>query len=278
MAVSIYQRTALSPAKGFYRHDQACLPAEALDSFTGIWQQRAIFLNSPLADKVLCVAILNCSAGTTRFTPEIERFLQLCAAAGAFLVYYDGGGRPAGDVILALETGTVQVGVKYLGAAFRSRPLARNLAAKLKTGLELAYLPDPVAFDRPHYNLRLKLWSRLFTPALAISWPPGLDLAPWLFASLMEHAGGGSFDAAQLALAKPPSPTTVAAEASEPPPPADPVPAAKTVVESTPPAPPDPPPTPAAEKKRRSASLSRVAYPEFSAAFEPKQIKKKPFT
>jgi hypothetical protein len=290
LELHIFRGTSLLAEQGFYQDGRAYIPGDALDSFAGIWEKNTVFLNSPLAGKSICLALLSSHTGTDSLPPALERFLSLCAAAGAHLTYYDGGGFPAGDLVLAIEPGGSQTGVKYLGAACSSRPLARKIAANFKQGLKLAYLPDPVAFDKPHYNLKLKLWTRLFTPAVAVQWPEGLDLGPWLFISLMEHAGGGAMDGrafsqAQEEIISPPQeapaviPAEAAAEAAGPAPEA-PEAAPNLPRQQSPPAPLDDSSGPETIRMqpRRSASMSRAVYPDLFPSFERKKLKKEPFT
>lgn len=293
MEIRIFRGTSLLPEKGFYQDGRAYIPGDTLDSFSGIWENSTVFLNSPLAGKSICLALLSSNTAADSLPPALERFLSLCAGAGAHLTYYDGSGFPAGDLVLAIEPGGSQTGVKYLGAACGSRPLARKIAANFKQGLKLAYLPDPVPFDKPHYNLKLKLSTRLFTPAVAVQWPEGLDLGPWLFVSLMEHAGGGAMDGTAFSQAQEgkisPRPAAQAESPLEAP--------TQAPAETSVPAPEEPKAAPEAPRQalplppadssgpetirvqpRRSASMSRAAYPDLFPSFERKKVKKEPFT
>ncbi len=283
MGINIYRGTSLLAARGLYQDGRVYIPSEALASYCGLWERETVFLNSPLAGKRLCIAVLSSNAGADRFPPRLERFLGLCSAAGAHLTYYDGSGFPTGDVVLAIEPGGSQTQVKYLGTAFGSRPLARKIAANFKQGLKLAYLPDPVSFDKPHYNLKLKLWTQLFTPAVAAQWPEDLDLGPWLFIGLMEYAGGGIMDGAGFSLAPelaaPAPPETLADTAG---PELQEHSAAPDLPRSL--APPlslprdtrDEPVT-ILRKPRLSASMSRTQYPDLFANQNRKIIQKEPF-
>lgn len=278
MEVNIYQGATLLKDKGYCLNNRAYIPSDALRSYSGILGQNTVFLNSPLAGKVICLALLDSGEGSTR-SPRIQRFMDLCTASGAKIHFYDGGGFPAGDIILAIETGVNQTGLRYMGVKLRSRPLARRIAANIKQGLKLAYLPDPAPFDKPHYNFKLRIRSRLFTPAVAVQWPEDFELGPWLFASLMEHFSGGSMEVAallpEIALPEPPSIPVPAAESPA-------LTAAEPAVAAIPfPAPPLPLPSPIPPLPitgpRRVASMSPAAYPDFSPTFTVKKLKKKPF-
>lgn len=191
MDVKIMKGTNILDCHGLYENGKVFLPAEALDSFVGLWQGTA-FYKSPLAGKRLCITVLSPDTFADALPPALEYFLDLCSAAGAQLIYHDGGRFPESDLIIAVEPGGTHTYVKYIGAAFRSRPLAARIAANIKRGLKLAYLPDPIAFNKPQFNLKMSLFARLFTPAVALQWPGNLDtLGAWLFTSLMEYFGTG---------------------------------------------------------------------------------------
>lgn len=289
MAVNIYQGTKLLADTGIFRQGRTYVPSDSLANFSGSWDKETVFFNSPLAGKVLSIAILNSQGSKDELPPEIESFLNLCRGAGAVLRRYDGSGYPRGNIIIALELGQEQPAVKYLGFPPACRFLARKIAASLKTGLKLPYLADPVSFDKPRYNLKLKFFSRLFTPAVAVEWPEGVDIGPWLFASLMEYTGGGLFDAAPLLAKRQVALAGLAPEQAQPPAPhpelelpAAPSPAPPTM-EATPP----PPPAlkaeqlkPSEEKKlqRRSAAMSPPAYPDLFFTGEKKMLVKEPFS
>ena len=292
MEIRICRGASLLAETGYLRNGKAYVPCEALDSYAGVWENHTVFLNSPLAGKSICLAVLSSNTAADSLPPALERFLSLCSAAGAHLKYYDGGGFPTGDLVLAIEPGGSQTGVKYLGAACGSRPLARKIAANFKQGLKLAYLPDPVPFDKPHYNLKLKFWTRFFTPAVAVQWPGGLDLGPWLFVSLMEHAGGSAMDGtafsqeqAQTISSLPeapadiPGPVSKESEAAPEPQPQHEPEAAPAPPSQIPPIVPKDisGPETIRMQPRRSASMSRVMYPDLFANFDRKKPKKEPF-
>ena len=299
MTVRIYQGTTLLADQGFLHQGRAYVPGDALTSYTGRWRENTVFINSPLAGKTICVAVLNHSGGNADIPPEIEDFLSLCKSAGASLRFYDGGGYPGGNIFIAIELGLSQPSVKYLGAPFSSKALARKIASCLKGGLNLPYLADPVAFKKPRYNLRFKLWNRLFTPALAIEWPAHLDLGPWLFAGLMEHNGGGLLDPSPLIRERRLQTATAGEEQRTLPSPelplAQPEPVAAPPPEPVRPQPPpqaasEPPPTasqqeqpPAAIKpepdkpRRRSATMSPASYPDLYSQSGKKTLSKEPF-
>ena len=305
MEIKIYRGGSLLADRGVILGGQGYVPLSALKNFSGLLAEDTAFLDSPLAGKTLGLALLSSAPGDAR-PPTVQRFFHLCQAAGARLVLYDGSLYPAGDAVLAIETGSGPAGVKYLGAGFRSRPLARLIAEKVKKGLDLAYLPDPTPFDKPHYNLKLRLWTQLFTPAAAVQWPHDLDLGPWLFASLMEHFGGGALDGASFSHVEPPTPEPappppvpeLSRPEPAPPPPApelsrpEPAPPPPAPELSRPePAPPPPAPKPPLpplrpapgpgttpqQKPRRSAAMSKAIYTELGASSE-KKIMKKPFS
>jgi len=280
LEIRIYRGASLLAEKGYLQNGKAYVPCEALDTFAGVWENNTVFLNSPLDGKIICLAVLSSNTAADSLPPALKRFLSLCSAAGAHLKYYDGGGFPAGDLVLAIEPGGSQTGVKYLGAACSSRPLARKIAAKFKQGLKLAYLPDPVPFDKPHYNLKLKLWTRLFTPAVAVQWPEGQDLGPWLFVSLIEHACGDAMDGtafsqeqAQISSPLLEVPAVTLGPATEEPE------AAPDPPRQRPPVPPKDSSGPETIRMqpRRSASMSRVMYPDLFSDFNKKKLKKEPF-
>lgn len=192
MDLRIIKGTSMLDTKALMAGDQVYLPAEALEGSIGFWKGETVFYNSPLAGKRICVAFLSPDT-SDRLPPALEDFLALCAAAQAQIIYHDGGVFPQGDLILAIEPGGRHVLVNSLGSGFNNKPLANRITSTLKRGLKLAYLPDPVTFHKPQYNLKLKLWAKLFTPAIAIQWPDNHDrIGPWLFTSLMEFFGSGA--------------------------------------------------------------------------------------
>jgi len=192
MDLNIFKCTSLLETKGFYQNGELFIPAEALESYVGLWGGSTVFLNSPLAGKRICVTVLSPSTYVDRLPPVLDRFMSLCTGAGADIIYHDGGVFPSGDLVMAIEPGATHMYVNYLGAPFRSRSLARKIAGNLKRGLKLAYLPDPVAFKNPLYNLKMGLAARLFTPGVVVQWPGNQDdLGIWLFISLMEYFGKG---------------------------------------------------------------------------------------
>ena len=148
MNIRIFQGTSLLNETGYSQNGKAYIPCAAVDSYSGLWERRIVFLSSPLAGKNICLAVL-CSDAGANIPPALEGFVSLCSAAGARITYHDGSGFPRGDFILAIEPGGNQLGVKYLGTAYGSRPLARKIAANFKQGLRLPYLPDPIPFDKP---------------------------------------------------------------------------------------------------------------------------------
>lgn len=270
MNIRIFQGTSLLNETGYSQNGKAYIPCAAVDSYSGLWERRIVFLSSPLAGKNICLAVL-CSDAGANIPPALEGFVSLCSAAGARITYHDGSGFPRGDFILAIEPGGNQLGVKYLGAAYGSRPLARKIAANFKQGLGLPYLPDPIPFDKPHYNLKLKLRTRLFTPAVAVQWPRELDLGPWLFSSLMEYCGGGVMDASEF--------VSVKGAVDQAPLP--------SAVEVSPPPPTPPPqilpqesgdPETITKQPRQSASMSRAIYPQLFSEPKKRKYKKEPFS
>jgi hypothetical protein len=190
--------------------------------------------------------------------------------------------------------------VNYLSGAFSSRSLATTLTANLKRGLKLAYLPDPVKFNKPQYNLKISLLARFFTPGVAIQWPDSFDrIGPWLFSSIMEYFGSGSGLDGELFQTKPAQQPQRPREGAAP----VPVPEAEhpraeikqepivTPAKSDQPRPkavPLPEEAPGQETRkakvtrlRDSAAMSRVQYPDFFANLELKQKrvpKKEPFS
>lgn len=188
MELRLYKGAKLLDINGLYRDGNLFVPGAALDTYMGLWKGEVLFIDSPLAGKRICLTVLGPGNRLT-LPATVEKFISLCSAAGAQIIYYDGGAFPTGDLILALEIGGDTPVVSYLGAAFRSKPLARKIVANLKDGFKLTYLPDPLAFAKSQYNLKLNLYARLFTPAVAVQLPAGLDVGPWLFVSLMEYMG-----------------------------------------------------------------------------------------
>lgn len=186
MELKIYKGTALLDTKGLHKDGRVYIPDDALESYVGLWEGETVFLNSPLAGKKICFTVLSPDSYANALPPALEEFVALCSAAGAQLIYHDGGKFPSGDLLLALEPGGAHTSVQYLGLR---KSLARRIAANLKRGLKLAYLADPVLFKKPQFNIKMSLLSRLFTPAVAVQWPSNLDLGPWLFTSLMEYFG-----------------------------------------------------------------------------------------
>lgn len=302
MDIKILKGTSLLDCRGLHEKNRVYLPAQALDSFVGLWRE-LVFFNSPLAGKRLCITVLSPSTFADALPPALDHFLELCSAAGAQIIYHDGGKFPSSDLILAVEPGGTHTYVKYIGSAFRSRPLAEKVTANIKQGLKLAYLPDPVAFNKPQYNLKMSIFSRLLTPAVAVQWPANLEsLGAWLFTSLMEHFGkGASIDGTlfikhaepvrEVECSSPPPPEPV--KVFEPPP----VPVSDTVQVS------EPPPVlvsdPVLKQSQaglrrhsepaktwhkqaggNSASMSKAQYPDLfdRLDWKRKPIKKKPFT
>lgn len=287
MTVNIYQGTTLLEDTGLLSQGRAYVPSDSLMNFSGSWEQETVFFNSPLKEKVLSIAILNYQGTKDELPPEIENFFSLCKGAGSIIRRYDGSGYPKGNVIIALELGQSQPGVKYLGFPLTSKLLAQKIVTSFKVGLRLPYLPDPVSFDKPDYNLKLKALNRLFTPAVAIEWPIDMDIGPWLFASLMEYTGGGIFNVAPLLKIKR---VALVASLAEPtiPPDLEPEPLTKPIPilptqESAPPLPQSAikmnPPNPNEEKKpqRRSAAMSPATYPNLYFSGEKKVLSKEPF-
>jgi hypothetical protein len=286
--IKIFQGTSLLNETGYFQNDRAYIPCEAVESYSGLWGKGTVFLNSPLAGKTICLAVLSSNAGPDHLPPALEGFLNLCTAAGANITYYDGSGFPTGDFILAIEPGGSQTGVKYLGTAYGSRPLARKIAANFKQGLRLAYLPDPIPFNKPYYNLKLKLRTRLFTPAVAVQWPRELDLGPWLFTSLMGYADGSTMDASDFSESEAVYPDTPDIP-DTPDTPSTPDPLPLPIEEPTPPQElhqPSPQVLPQdngepwtiSRQPRRSAALSQVMYPHLFSDQNKKIYKKDPFS
>lgn len=277
MALKIYKGISLLPVEGLYFQGSVYLPAGALGSFVGLWNGNTVFLHSPLAGKRICTTVLSPDTYADSLPPALEHFLALCTAAGAEIIYHDGGIFPPSDLVLVVEPCETYTSVCYLGAAFRSKPLAQRIAASLKRGLKLAYLPDPVAFSKPRYNLKLSLGTRLFTPAVAVQWPHHLeDLGPWLFTSLMEYfAGAAGMEASPFAL-----PILAAPEQEIAGPVTPPQPREDKIPESAPKLQTQKEKTTGKElMPGKPASMSRVLYPDFFALWsKPQKIKKEPFT
>lgn len=268
MELKLYRGAKLLELNGIYQEGNLYIPGPALESYVGVWKDKVVFLDSPLASKRICVTVLGPGTFKQGLPPTVDLFLSLCSAAGAQIIYYDGGKVPAGDLIIALEMGGDAPNVSYLGASFRSKPLANKIVANLKRGLGLTYLPDSMAFPKSRYNIKLALGARLFTPAVAVQLPPGLDeVGPWLFTSLMEYVGNGAEMDADIFLTS----AQPATHSDFPPP----IPAPEQ---------PSPSPTPViprAAASSSSASMSRTQYPDFFAQLEQRKkppIKKEPFT
>lgn len=298
MELRLYRGTNLLETDGIYQGGNLYIPGAALESFVGVWQDKIIFIDSPLAGKRICVTVLGPGTFKQGLPPTVEQFLSLCSAAGAQIIYYDGGKIPAGDLIIALEIGGVAPNVSYLGAAFRSKPLAKKIVASLKRGLKLTYLPDPMTYPKSQYNIKLSLGARLFTPAVTVQLPAGMDeVGPLLFTSLMEYAGKGSKMDIQpfLALEKVQPSETLAPLPPEPAPEVELLAPSPHTPQSTPPpqqemrvrarpgeqsGPPPMPALPRTAMSSSSASMSRAQYPEFFAQLERerKPIKKEPFS
>ena len=195
MELRIVKGASTLDDSGLYMNGRIYVPGDALSTFVGMWQEKIIFFNSPLAGKRLCITVLSTDSLARGLPQDLEHFIGLCAAAGAQIIFHTGGKLPASHIIVAVEPGSPRLAVSYLGAALRSKPLARKLVNKVRHGLQLAYLPEPAPFRKPQYNLRLGWTARLFTPAVAIQWPADLALGAWLFAGLMEFlAAGGNLD------------------------------------------------------------------------------------
>lgn len=313
MDIRILKGTSLLDCQGLHENNRVYLPAQALDSYVGLWQELAFF-NSPLAGKRLCITVLSPSTFADALPPALDHFLELCSAAGAQIIFHNGGKFPQSDLILAVEPGGTHTYVKYIGSTFRSRPLAEKVAANIKQGLKLAFLPDPVAFNKPQYNLKMGIRSRLFTPAVAVQWPANLEtLGTWLFTSLMEHFGKGASIDGTLFSKHPKLVDEVECSSPSPSEPEEvfessPVPVHDPIQASEPPPAPvpvrayEPPPVTVSNpvlKQRQypgrhsepartwrkeaggnSASMSRAQYPDLFARlnWKRKPIKKEPFT
>lgn len=297
MKLRLYRGTKLLDENGIYQGGNLYIPEAALESHVGMWRSEAVFLDSPLAGKRICVTVLGPGTFKQGLPPTVELFLSLCSAAGAQIIYYDGGKIPAGDLIIALEIGGVAPNVSYLGAAFRSKPLAKKIVASLKRGLKLTYLPDPIAFSKSQYNIKLGLVHSWLTPAVAVQLPAGLEeVGPWLFTSLMEYAGNSPEMDAQdfLIPALPITDQPLAPSAPEPDPqPEQPSPDPEMITQpkaepqkkpralpSVQPKPMPTPGTPGMTVSSSSASMSKAQYPEFFAQLAQKRrpVKKEPFT
>lgn len=294
MTIKIVKGTTLLETEALYYQGKVYLPADALNNTVGLWKGDTVLLDSPLAGKKICVTVLSSDTYSDKLPSALEQFLALCTTAGANIIYHDGGKFPAADLILAIEPGSRSLQVNYLGAAFRCKPLASKIVGTLKRGLKLAYLADPAAFNKPQYNLKLSLWAKLFTPAIALQWPLANEhIGQWLFASLMEYyGGGGSLNGSIFSMQEPervqseemvepprqidiepeeePEPTPIEEPEPEPSKPSaqEPI---KPRVDSTGPGP----------GQRISATMSRAQYPDFFAALEnrgKRTIQKEPFT
>lgn len=300
MELRLYKGAKLLEISGLYRDGNLFIPGAALDTYVGAWEGQVLFVDSPLAGKRICLTVLGPGNRLT-LPATVEKFISLCSAAGAQIIYYDGGAFPAGDLILALEIGGDTPIVSYLGAAFRSKPLARKIVANLKGGFKLTYLPDPLAFAKSNNNLKLGLYARLFTPAVAVQLPADLDVGPWLFVSLMEYMGNSSGMDARIFLEEPvpqpalaapalesagepetqpeeePEPPTVLPETPDPEPEERKLPKPRIREQAAPPASKG---IPLAAESGISASMSRIQYPEFFARLEGRRaiIKKEPFS
>lgn len=198
MEFKIIKRATVLNIEGLYHEGKIYIPAEAMDSFIGLWKEQILFLDSPLAEKRICVTVLSPDSARG-LPPALEEFLALCTAAGAHIIYHDGGKFPPADLILAVELNGSHASINYLGPAFRSKPLAKKIGEAVKSGLKLTYLPDPVKFKKPQYNLKMGLMTWFSTPAVAIQWPAKIDdLLPWLFRGLMDFFGRGANFGGQL--------------------------------------------------------------------------------
>lgn len=282
MEMKIVRGSALLEARALNQGGEVYLPLAALADTAGTWGD-LVFYRSPLAGKRIVVAFLSSSTSCHDLPRPIESFLQLCAAAGAKVMVHNGGRFPAGDLVVAIEPGGRQIYVNYLGAKWRSRPLANRVCAALKQGMHLAYLPDPVPFHKPQYNLRFGLVARWLVPAIAIQWPDdNRQLTGWLFSALMGYFGAGEPDGNLFVEARPLPQTE--------PPPAPPQQPEEKKPESLPlPAqdkgedlatePTGGPQQPAKQQRRplpagKSAAMSRAQYPEFFAILEQKKKRK----
>lgn len=291
MELNLFKGTSLLETNALHIKDNVYIPGIALNTHVGVWEDKVSFVDSPLAGKQICLTVLGPGTFSQGLPPAVELFISLCSAAGAQIIYYDGGKIPAGDLILALETGGSTPDVSFLGAAFRSKPLARKITANLKRGLGFTYLPDPTPFQKPRYNLKLRLGARLFTPAVAIQLPSGMEeIGAWLFTSLMEFLGKDSgMDAAiflEEAPFSPPEPEPVPSQpATALPEPKD-LPAEKPEMPRSPtkariyPRETQSPSGTAASKSGSSASMSSFLYPEFFTQSDDKKktFLKEPFT
>ena len=294
MELRIVKGASTLDDSGLYMNGRIYVPGDALSTFVGMWQEKIIFFNSPLAGKRLCITVLSTDSLARGLPQDLEHFIGLCAAAGAQIIFHTGGKLPASHIIVAVEPGSPRLAVSYLGAALRSKPLARKLVNKVRHGLQLAYLPEPAPFRKPQYNLRLGWTARLFTPAVAIQWPADLALGAWLFAGLMEFlAAGGDLDGNLFAAGA----EKVVAPLAEP----APAPEAEYLPEPQPETPAPDPPAPEPELQQplpplpkiaapvlrpprtapaggHSAAMSRAQYPELFTGRIKYTIAKKPFT
>lgn len=184
MELKILKGTRLLTARALLQDGEVYLPASILEQFTSRWEELVFFM-SPLQGKKICLTVLGPKVRDA-LPPWIQHLAKLVKTAGATILWHDGGPLPQCDLILVLETGVSQIRVNHLGPAFRGAPLAKHVAGALKRGLKLAYLPDPLPFRKPEYNLKLSLSHWLFTPAVVIGCPEDQpDLSGWLFTALL---------------------------------------------------------------------------------------------
>ncbi|MTI96377.1 MAG: hypothetical protein FH749_13030 [Firmicutes bacterium] len=273
--------------KALYHQGEVYLPVQTIETWTGLWND-VIFYDSPLHNKRICLTIISPDLYNERLPAGVEKFAELCSAAGAIMIYHNGGPFPPCDLAVVIELGGRYVNVNYLGFRFRSMPLARRIGNNLKQGLKLAYLPDPLAFRKPQYNLKFGLFASLKTPGIVVQWPTAFDqLATWLFASIMEHFGDGESLDGEILDSQAESETSEPAPAPQP---VTPEPSPKIEAAPAPeltPAPAEKPETqdkplvetnyrrgqitrkpPAPGGNRQPASMSQSQYPEFFKKIE----------
>lgn len=293
MAIKIIRGESLLTAQALQHEGKIYLPLEALAGNAGTWGNLVLY-NTPLAGKRIIITILSSATRCHELPLPLKDFIDLCKAAGARVVIHHGGKIPCCDLVIAIEPGGRQIFANYLGMAWRSRPLAQKVCTVLKQGLQLAYLPDPVPFRKPQYNLRLTFWTRWRVPAIVLQWPDDVtDLGGWLFSALIGYFGseepdGNLFIARQTPLS--PAPAAQTAPPVAAPAPVE-VPAAPADIAS-------PPqqakqslakavetvePLQRAETRQvrpghtpagKSAAMSRVQYPEFFAILDKKRKQK----